>query len=295
MSWKPGWHLLYNVVAPAVTLGSIGWSLHYLRSPERRDRHAARFLLVCSITGMLLLFKWVNRSLENLWWMNGMIVLVVLFWWMQTGALALGESLQVRLGPWLARAGRADLPIRTWTSIGVAIVLICLALVASYFHSPNGQVPGRSSSPLVRIGRFFSDTPTVVNRLALKLRQKPLQALYEAAPFPVLADDVALIREHTKPAEPAAILAMYDWLYVAEAHRPPQFSWVPVYFAHSRFQFERLGQDIHRTDQVFVQKNSLTYLKAWSPQLYQEIVPYLLAEFVRVDSSTNLDCYRRKP
>lgn len=288
MRWQWGWSYFYNAIAPLITLASVGWAVHYLRAPSERLRLEGRYLLLCSSLGLLLLLKWVNRSIDIIWSTNAAAVLVVLFWWARYAALALGERLA---------ASGCSVGERGWChsyercgaiAIGSAMAF---GLLASLFHDRNGLGPGYSSSPLVRIARFTKETPTPVNWLCRRVFRMPAPPLDGPQVDP---SDVAVIRAHTDAADPVAIVALHDWWYLADAQRAPRFPLLPVCCVYSDRHLATIEADLRSSRLVFVQRDELAYVRQVNPLLVDRIQPILDRDFVRIESSKTLDLYQHR-
>ncbi len=171
MNWQPGWSYLYNVIGPVVTLATIGWCVKRFHSRNAHDQQEARFLFLCGVIGLLMLFKWVNRSIDPIWSINAVGIVIVLFWWVRQGTVALGEIVVTHFGDRSQASGHR---LRILTNMAVIAVLLGMGVVASLFQTKD-PMRGISSSPLVRITRFTQQTPTLANRL-LRPGRSPLSA-----------------------------------------------------------------------------------------------------------------------
>jgi hypothetical protein len=280
--WESGWPYLYNLIAPAVALGTIGLSIKQFCTPDVQKQVQARFLFLCAVIGMLLLFKWVNRSIDAVWSINATGALVVLFWWGRYAVLTLGQMVETRLGfmphTW---------PLRPRTLIGGAAFLafLTLGLYTNRYHDPARGI----TSPLVRIARFTFETPTLAHRLI----QSPC-TLPCYRPLPIDPSDVELIRANTTSTECVPVLSELDWAYLAEAQRAPGFSWVPIHLTYTHHLLERVEQDLRQANCLFVQRDMLQGLETEHLSLYNRVLPVLREQFVLVRSGKALDMYQRK-
>ncbi len=287
MSWQPSWSYLYNIAGPVVSLASLGWALLWFRGKYQSEKIESRYLFLFSAIGLMMLFKWVNRSIDIVWSINAMPIVVVLFWWLRYGALVFGEYLENQAPTdWNWRGLR----LRTLTGAAAFLAILTAAVVTSCFHDPNGVASGYSSSPLVRMTKFTRTTPTVVNklfRIIFRINVPPLDA-------PVIdPDDVAFLRAHTEATERVALISVQDWLYLADASRPPRFALLPAYFVYSNNLVDKMEVDVRQTNVLFVERNSMSVLREVNPVLYDRVVPIIQGEFVLVSSSNNLDLYQR--
>ncbi len=287
MRWRAGWSYLYNLVGPAVALATLGWAAQCVTAPDERARAEARFLFLAAAVGLLMLFKWVNRSMDILWWLNGVPVQVVLFWWARQATLTLGTALENRAGArpaWLA--GR-----RLRTAVGAAslVAVLGLAGMATAFHTPADQA-GMSSSPLRRMAHFVRHNPTVANAIFFGGTPDPPPP---TSP-PIDPADVAFLRNHTEAAQPVVVLSTREWVYLAEAGRAPGLPWVPVCLTHSHGLVERVEKRVRGAELLFVDRATQSSFRWWNAALCDCLQPILDREFTRVATGKDLDLYRRK-
>jgi hypothetical protein len=289
MRWGFGWGYLYNVVAPLVALATIGLCLARVRpGTERPNRHVG-MLLIASLLGMLMLFKWVNRALDNAWWMNAPALLLVLFWWLRAAVSPLAEYLQSRQPAIARRLG--DVRPATLAGTLISASVLGVVIVASLFHNPHG-LSGYSTSPLVRMTEFTRGMPTYANGvLAMVGKVKTPDELT----VPIDRADLELIRRHSSPDTAVALLSLHDWVYLAEARRVPTFFWVPVCYTHTHANIERVSANLRQAPQVFVERNTLQQLRKLQPVLHDRLTSTLREYFLRYDDSgAALDRYVRK-
>jgi hypothetical protein len=289
MRWGFGWGYLYNVVAPLVALATIGLCLARVRPGNERPNRHVRVLLIASVLGMLMLFKWVNRALDNAWWMNAPALLLVLFWWLRAAVGPLTGYLQSRQPMIAQRLGGVRPATLAGTLISASVLGV--AVVASVFHNPHG-LSGYSTSPLVRMTEFTRGMPTYANGLlAMVGKVKSLDELT----VPIDRADIDLIRRHSSPDSAVALLSLHDWVYLAEARRVPSFFWVPVYYTHTYANIERVSANLRQAPQVFVERNTLENLRKLQPVLHGQLTSTLREYFLRCDDSgAALDRYVRK-
>jgi hypothetical protein len=286
MQWKAGWSYLYNVIAPVVTLGTLGFALKQFRAGEAQKQQAC-YLFLFGTCGLIMVFKWINRAIDPIWSFNAVGIIVVLFWWVRYATGVLAQSLEARTGPQLF--GKPVLAVRTLTGSAVIFGLLSGGLIASCFHDRTG-VRGFSTSPLVRLKVFTSRTPTLAHLALRKLaRLKPEPAV----PSPVNARDIELIRANTANTEAVTLFADLDWVYLAEARRAPAFAWVPIYLTYTFPLLDRAEKTVRESETVFVERGSMEKLETAYPDMYQRLYPILRGEFTLVESGQALDMYRR--
>src|SRR5262249_31323979 len=69
LNWGTAWGYWYNLAGPGLAVASVGLLLGYRRgsSPPRSVLYAAGAALL----GLAMLFKWLNRSIDVVWSLNG--------------------------------------------------------------------------------------------------------------------------------------------------------------------------------------------------------------------------------
>ncbi len=286
MDWGGGWSNLYNIIGPVVTLATLALCFQRMGSGDAQQRQEAHFLFLCGVVGLQMLFKWVNRSIHPVWSLNAAAVLVILFWWVRYAAATLGQALETRIG---SLPPGSLLSTRTLTTAAIYLALLGLGLSASLFQTRDPAL-GISSSPLLRIAGFISDTPTLANRI-LVTRTTPSPRT--RGQLPIDRADVDLIRAHTDDTQPAPVLSSLDWVYLAEARRAPGFSWVPVHLTYTYRLLGKIETDLQRAQHLFVQRDLLPTLQTQHPALYSRVMPCLQHDFVLVGSGKALDLYQR--
>src|SRR5450631_1177034 len=82
IEWVGGYHWLYNIVSPAISLATIGWALVSARQstpPCPRPYLAA--LAMMALVGLFLTAKFINMSIVALWQVNAVGLVIVIAWW----------------------------------------------------------------------------------------------------------------------------------------------------------------------------------------------------------------------
>src|SRR5206468_729181 len=159
--------------------------------------------------------------------------------------------------------------VRTLTGAAGFLVLFGATALASCFHNPNGVAPGYSSSPLVRFTKFTRTTPTTANKLCRLFIKIPSPALDAPRLDPT---DVAFLQAHTEATQPVALISLQDWLYLADARRPPRFALLPAFFVYSNNLVDKIEADVRQTDVLFVERSSLATLREINLVLYDRVV-----------------------
>ena len=148
MNWKPGWGYWYNLLGPGLAVASVGVMLGHGRKalPPRAVLYGA----AASLLGLAMLFKWVNRSIDILWSLNGGLVAVVACGWFWLGWRALSDRLAKESRPGVEFARRAAAAA---TLAGLVVLAVRLD-----WDRANSKYQGGSSSPVVR-GRTAEELP----------------------------------------------------------------------------------------------------------------------------------------
>ena len=201
LDWRDGWHWLYNIVAPGVTLATVGWAAIVARRPDPpfpRERLAA--LIFVSLAGLFLSAKYINMSLVSLWQVNCFGFLIVLAWWVRVLLDTLNNRPLITK-PFVLRLG-------SLFAAGFAALLFAWLLIV---NDPRG--------PGLHAIASYRTLPTAVNRVFGIKWQKCTIPRTGCASRPLDSKDVALIQRLSKPGDRVAILDLQDWLYLVEAKR----------------------------------------------------------------------------
>ena len=266
VAWRAGWWYLYNLIGPGAALATVGVAI--TRRPASPDR-PIEYAFLASLLGLAMLTKWVNRSIDMLWMLNGGLVIVVLCWW----GWVWWESVSAR---WL-RCPNQPLVGRLRRVTAVAALGGLAVLLREVDHvraDPNH--PGCSSSPLVRIEKNLKAYPSIYTHWRRPTLEQPPCS-------PVAADKVAFLRERTAPTERVAVISGMDWMYLADADRAPQFHWIPIGTIHSYKLLARCAEDLWRCDRVFVEYGAPEWLRDLNPRTYQALIPVLERDFEVVE------------
>jgi hypothetical protein len=223
-----------------------------------------------------MLYKWVNRSYDVLWSLNGGLVVVTVCWWCW---VLLRQA-------WLGQRGRAGLLWRRFALAGsLTAALTAFVLVDAAVENPNHM--GGSSSLLVRIGRYFSNYPNFCNYW---------QRGFDLAKVPALPEttNAGWLKAHTSPGERVTLLSRRDWMYLVEAGRVPRLHWVQLILVHTPVLLQRCLVDLHDSETVFVEKTAYDHMTRLNQQAYDRVVPLLQTEFVLEEENESWEVYHRK-
>jgi hypothetical protein len=226
-----------------------------------------------SLVGLAMLFKWVNRSIDVLWALNGGLVLAAAGWW----ACVAWRSLAAKLG---GRTRQA--------AAGIALAGLVALGVRADGEFANPEYQGGSSSPLVRIRHRLDTFPNPVN--ALRYGLEPDVRLP-----PVDAASVGYLRDHTARTERITLVCPTDWTYLAAAGRAPRLHWLQLFLVHSPVLLDRCADDLRNSDRVFVERHALISLLQVNPATHARVASILAGCFEPADESARWTLYRRKP
>ncbi len=270
MSWRGDWGYWFNLAGPGLAIASVGMLIGYGRGhvPPRGVVYAA----VASLLGLAMLTKWVNRSIDILWALNGGLVLAVAGWWAWTA--------------W--RTATTDRALCSRLGMGAAVVgLLALGLWFDAHHAkPHSLL--KTTSPLVRITKRIDTFPNPINAMRREIPHKEW-------PAPFDEEAVAYLRDNTAPTERVTVISRHDWSFLAAAGRAPRLSWQPFFLVHSPVLLDRCVEDLRNSDRVFVDYNALMSLGQLHPSAHDAIAPVLAESFELVEQVGRWSLFARKP
>ncbi|MBA4189949.1 MAG: hypothetical protein C0467_18345 [Planctomycetaceae bacterium] len=253
-NWQSSWGCWYNLAGPGIAVASVGAWLGYRRgeSPPRAMLYAA----VASLLGLAMLVKWVNRSIDVVWALNGGLVIAVAGCWAWFAWHVVCQQLASNSRPLLGYARQ----------FVAATVLIWLGMIWAREDraAATAEYQGGSSSPLVRIADRIDTAANPINaaRKGLVAKQAPLQ---------LDTNTVTFLRAYTQKTERVAVVATLDWEYLAAAGRAPKLHWVQLFLVHSPVLLDRCVEDIRTSDRVFVHCDALVSLSKVNPTAYEQV------------------------
>ncbi|MCE9561365.1 MAG: hypothetical protein K8U57_04865 [Planctomycetes bacterium] len=269
LNWRAGWSYWFNLIGPGVAIASVSAMIGYGRGrvPPRGVVYAA----VASLLGLAMLTKWVNRSIDILWALNGGLVLAVAGWWAWTA--------------WREATLSRGLPSR----FALGAVVIALILVAGRFDARTAHPDPllRTTSPLVRIVNRLDTFPNPINATRREIVRKDW-------PAPFDEEAVAYLRDNTTPTERVTVISRHDWSFLAAAGRAPRLSWQPFFLVHSPILLERCVEDLRNSERVFVDHNALMSLAQLHPSASSRVEPILQESFEVVEHVGRWTLYARK-
>jgi hypothetical protein len=270
MEWHGGWGWWYNLAGPGVAVASVGVFVGCGRRGAPRE---VAYGAAASLLGLAMLFKWVNRSIDVLWALNGGLVLAAAGWWACVA--------------WRSLAAKLEHPTRRALAATALLVLLVLGVWAdAHFAKPDPLL--RSTSPLVRIADRLDTYPNLINAL-----RRPIEPFEVPPPFDEQA--VAYLRDHTAETERVAVVSQYDWEFLAAAGRAPRLCWLQLFLVHSPVLLDRCADDLRNSDRVFVERHALISLLQVNPATHARVASILAGCFEPADESARWTLYRRKP
>ncbi|WP_439621597.1 hypothetical protein [Gemmata sp.] len=269
MSWQGGWGCWFNLAGPGLAVASVGALVSYRRgeTPTRGVIYAA----AASLLGLAMLTKWVNRSIDILWALNGPLVVAVAGWW-----------------AWEAwRTATANRGFAARLAMGAAVAALAVAAVRYDARHATPDPLLQTSSPLVRIANRLDTFPNPINA---KRRELPNQDW----PAPFTDEEVAYLRDRTSPTERVAVISRHDWNFLAAAGRAPRLSWQPFFLVHSPVLLDRCAEDVRTADRVFVDHNGLLSLAQLHPSAHEKVAPVIAESFELMEQVGRWSLYARK-
>lgn len=279
-NWESGWGYWYNVIGPGLAIASVGVMLTYGRRGEAPPR-AVLYGAAASVLGLAMLFKWVNRSIDILWGLNGGLVVAVTGWWAWLGWQALANALAHETRPMLGFVRQ----------VAVAAMLVAVAFFAvredHLVANPNYQ--GGSSSPLVRACIWLDTFRNPIN--AARKGIEP-----NVRPSPIEAEATAYLHAHTRKTERVAVICGADWNYLVDAGRAPRLYWVQLFLVHSPVLLDRCADDLVHSERVFLDRDALNGLMWTNHTAFHRVLDILAEHFELADDAPKRwYLYRRKP
>jgi hypothetical protein len=279
MNWAPGWGYWYNLLGPGLAVASVAVLIGYGRRGAVPPR-AVLYGAVASLVGLAMLFKWVNRSIDIVWSLNGGLVVAVAGWWLWLAWRALAARL-ADARPFLGFARQAG--------AAALIVALVVAGVRRDGRVAKSNYQGGSSSPIVRAFTWLDTFRNPINGVRKGIRRNVHPPVIDAAA-------VGYLHDHTRKTERVAVISGADWNYLAAAGRAPRLYWLQLFLVHSPVLLDRCAEDLRNSERVFVDRDALAALKGVNPAAHDAVAPILAEQFELADrSATRWDVYRRKP
>ncbi|WP_439621596.1 hypothetical protein [Gemmata sp.] len=261
-NWASPWGGWYNLVGPCVGVTAVAAWIGSRRgeTPARATVYAA----CASLLGLAMLIKWVNRSIDVVWSLNGGLVVAVAGCWAWVAWRAACDRLASEDRPAIGFARQAV--------VAAALLLLAEWAVREDRAAADPKWQGGSSSPLVRVADRLDATPNPINAARKKLVAKP-------AAVPLDTNTVTFLRAYTAKTERVAVVAPLDWEYLAAAGRAPKLHWVQLFLVHSPVLLDRCADDVRDSEVVFVHCDALVSLSKVNPKAYEKVAGVLAEHF----------------
>jgi hypothetical protein len=272
LKWDTGWSFLYNLPLQVIGVATIGWCWHFFsREKESTDseRIAAGLVLMLSVTGLLMLVKWVNRSLDAVWHQNAMPLLIVALWWTRVWWSNTALSVQF---------GKVRSPMRAIPAfLGAATLGLALLFVQD------------RANPHLYALRSYARYPSLLNAVLAPTSVGVGLKGWDAELTKISKADIDLIKENTGLNKRALIVSPVDWAYLAAAQYAPAAYFVPLIDA---FNDQFVVRSFIMAEKVFVDKAFLEGKLPPHPET-SLVLAILKNEFRPLKDSDTLILFRR--
>ncbi|VTT97519.1 unnamed protein product [Gemmataceae bacterium] len=261
-NWEAPWGVWYNLVGPCVGVAAVG---AWIGSRRGEVTNRATVYAACaSLLGLAMLIKWVNRSIDVVWSLNGGLIVAVAGCWAWAAWRAACDQ--------LASTGRPVLGYARQAAAAAVVMGLAVWAVREDRAAANPKWQGGSSSPLVRVADRLDTAPNAINAARKKLVAKP-------AAVPLDTNTVTFLRAYTAKTERVAVVAPLDWEYLAAAGRAPKLHWVQLFLVHSPVLLDRCAADVRDSEVVFVHCDALVSLNKVNPKAYEKVAGVLAEHF----------------
>lgn len=280
LNWEPGWSYWYNLLGPGLAIASIGVMLGLGQLQDARSCRAVMYSSAASLLGLALLFKWVNRSIDILWDLNGGLIIAVGGWWCWIAWQALAQLICRNVSP-------------TTSYLRKVVIMAGLALVTTLaiqydYRTADSNYQGGSSSPVVRTCLWFKNFKSPINAYLNQLSPNVQLS-------PIDPEVTKYLRSHTRRTDRVAVICGADWNYLLDAGRAPRLSWLQLFLIHSPKLLDRCVKDLEQCERVFVDRYAWSDLKGVNPETYKRVKAVIDEQFELTDnSSKRWDLYSRK-
>lgn len=233
MNWNPGFGTFYQLIFPAMALGtavSVAATWTDCRSLERA------YLLVLSVVALVFMAKWMNRSLDAVWQQNAFAYLAVGAWWGRS-------AFRVVLG----RATSQVIPVLSLAAIAALSVAVLLS--------------AQDRQQDVTIGlRSYWQYPSIAR---LKLGRGAGQIK-----IPLDGSDIDLVDKAVPRDGRMLLLSEQDWLVLAALGRAPKSYFLPF---RNTFSPEHVTRSFAGVD-YFIRDRGATYEYDWLKEMVENIL-----------------------
>jgi len=193
------YHLLYNILLPALCIGICGQALRSKEKCSHRDIAVTYF----AATGLLFLAKYLNMSIIGLWLVNSVGLLAVgIYVFKKT----LFQSNNNKIGYGVLVAGF------------LALTLFCN-------DSRNISLYGLNS---------WASYPSIPNYLLGRIKTKKELSIKTM----LNVQDLEMVKSRATTSDHMAILSLYDFIYLIETQSKPVFPFIPSACMFTKNQIE---------------------------------------------------------
>ena len=233
MNWHPGFGTFYQLVFPAMALGTAGcvagtWAGY--RSIERA------YLLVLSLVALVFMAKWMNRSLDAVWQQNAFAYLAVGAWWGRS-------AFRIVFG----RATSQVAPIVSLTAMAALSIVVLLSAQDRQQSVPIGL-------------RAYLQYPSIA-RLKLGRGAGHVRVQLDDS-------DIALANRAATRDGRILLLSDQDWLVLAALGKAPKSYFLPF---RDTFSPEHVARSFRGADS-FILDRGATYEYAWLKEMVERIL-----------------------
>jgi len=220
LRWSNAWlgyygeyHMLYNILSPALCIAICGQALRNNERSSKRDLAVTYF----SATSLLFLAKYVNMSIVGLWLVNSIgLVSVGIYVFKKT----LFQSNKKKLGY-------------------ILIVASFLALTLFCNDSRNVSLYGLNS---------WASYPSIPKYLLGLIKAKKELSIKTM----VNEQDLELVKLQAETSNDVAILSLYDFVYLIETQSRPVFPFIPSACMFTKSQIEISKNKLKRENFVLL-------------------------------------------
>ena len=200
IAWTP-LNVIYAVLTPLIAAATVGWSAAMLmRQPSSGQKEPMVTVFLLSVISCGLMLKWLNMSLDALWYVNALPIIAVTAWWIRVALQGATRR--------FSRRGRTS-------TIVVESALLALMVIFVAF-AQDARNPSRYAF------RAFLAYPSLLLAPAISSPRTFWDPSQEAS-----ASDVALIEGCSMPSARVTVIANTDWVYLLAADRAPKMPWIP--------------------------------------------------------------------
>ena len=194
VNWSFGFQILFNFVVPLSMAVLAGYSTKVLLLTKNLylDVEYIYFQLT-SFLWLCLSFKWVNMSLDAVWFSSAQLVIFL--------AARLGKELELKLrGP--------------FDALGKCIPYAALTSILTFFYFYQDV-----RMPTVYGVKSFWNYPSLFKEVLTESKQ----TVAETTIHEISDEDISLIKMNTAQQERVCLISYYDWIYLTQAQRASVF------------------------------------------------------------------------